>query len=899
MPVRPAVGLLVALTVLASTATPVSATPPPAATVAAVAAAPGSAGHDYATDVLGDPMDYSNSDDMLLDPGPAGSMSNLRMQDGVVRGRVGEAGYLSPLWPGYGGSVLLGRDGAAPQNQLNADRYRTVSFSAYADRDVSAGLFWFACPGGGVSNTCGGGLPFALRAGWHTYQLSPGASVFSGWPVAWRGSLTGLRLAASPGAGGAEIALDWFRVVEPGSGAEQNWTNPDGGSADILWDADPSSDNNTGDRPGWGVLTTSSARSGTVDLSVLPAGSYRIGVRTSRSTQWTVVYLDAPLPAVLTPNAVGDRDFATDVLGNPWDMNGPDDVAAIGNATAVSYAGGRLSATNTRGPGDPYVLFPTGRGLDSRVYRNLTVTSGYDGGFDLSGNPGGGSMARVVWARPGSANPGSTDDILTYSGTRTVSVDLGAADNVLLEPDTPNNYSFASAAPASAFRWDPNEDPGTRRWWVDDVQLRSDFATTGTFPITWQDNAFRPGGTARIVADTDRSGCNGVTVTGGSPVAQGVNTTSWNTAGVPAGRYWLCLTITRGATSTSAYAGGVLVVGSGGAGAAPPARNPVGSLDIASLAGTTYTVAGWTLDQDDPARSLSVDVYDTRPDGSRVGVRLTADGDRSDIAAAYPGAGGRHAYANAFRLPGAGRHQVCVFGINVGSGDNTLLGCRDVDVPGPDGSVDGAASDRVGLLSVAGWAADPDAPAAAEDVHVYVSGPAGTRGTALRTGQPRDDVARVVPFAGPRSGWQGSVPAMGEGVNQVCAFAINVNAPRNNPPLGCRSVTVRNDFGSLDVVAVNGSTATAGGWAINPNRPGEPAEIHVYDQGPSGTRGYPGFVAGGNRADLAGFGFGTAHGYLATIPLTGRGKHTVCAYAITTGGGVGNTQLGCRDVTVN
>ena len=42
---------------------------------------------------------------------------------------------------------------------------------------------------------------------------------------------------------------------------------------------------------------------------------------------------------------------------------------------------------------------------------------------------------------------------------------------------------------------------------------------------------------------------------------QGQNTTVWNTAGVPQGRYWLCLSITRGGAVTSGYAGGVLVVG--------------------------------------------------------------------------------------------------------------------------------------------------------------------------------------------------------------------------------------------------------------------------------------------------------------------------------------------------
>ena len=76
-----------------------------------------------------------------------------------------------------------------------------MAFEAYSSRDVPAGLFWFNCPGGGVGSECGGGQSFTLKAGWNTYVINPGASVFSGWPLGWGGSINGLRLGVSPGAG--------------------------------------------------------------------------------------------------------------------------------------------------------------------------------------------------------------------------------------------------------------------------------------------------------------------------------------------------------------------------------------------------------------------------------------------------------------------------------------------------------------------------------------------------------------------------------------------------------------------------------------------------------------------------------------------------------------------------
>jgi hypothetical protein len=862
--------------------------------LAAAAAAPGAAGRDYATDTFADPWDYSNTDDLLLDGGPAMNVTNTQNGVGMALVHFTNDGYVSPIWGGYGGPLFIGRDGAKPGNTLDSAQYRTVSFEAYSSRDVSAGLFWFNCPGGGVGSQCGGGTPFSLKAGWNTYILNPGSSVFGGWPLAWGGSINGLRLAVSPGAAGSDFALDWFRVSQPGSGATVSWSNPGGGSADVVWDWDSSDSNNTSGQTNWGVLASVSGSTGSIDLSALPAGSYRIGVRGSGGFGgWTGLSLAAPLPRFITPNAVGDRDYATTVLGDPWDLNGPADVAGVGGSTDLVYDGTLLAGTNVTN--DPYINLRVGAGgIDGRVYRNLTVTSAYDGPFDLRDIAGGGTMARVVWTRPGGAL-GQTDDVLTYSGSRTVSIDLGLPDNQLLEPGT-GNVSFLSATPVETIRWDPNEDRGARRWYLQDVQLRSDFSTSGTFPITWQDAAYQPGATATIIADTDRSGCDGITVASGVPVNQGTNTTVWNTAGQSAGRYWLCLRITSGNAVTSGYAGGVLVVGA----SAAPDPNPVGFFDWAALSGWTYQFAGWAFDPSAPTQAINVDVYDRRPDGTQAGTRLITNGARADVAAAYPGVGGRSGFSGSIQLVGPGRHSVCVFAINVGAGSNKLIQCRDVDVSGPIGSLDSVTSNGPSTLRVTGWASDPGAPTSAENVHFYVTAAGGTAFGAGATSQSRPDVVGAFSWAGPSTGFVATVPAAGEGPNRVCAYAINVNPPFTNPMIGCQTVNVQNALGYLDSVTVQGSRIVANGWALNPNNPRDAVELHVYDTGPAGVRGYPGFMANRSRPDVGAAypGYGDAHGFSASVPATGAGNHSVCVYAITTGGGAGNPLLGCTNVVV-
>jgi hypothetical protein len=82
-------------------------------------------------------------------------------------------------------------------------------------------------------------------------------------------------------------------------------------------------------------------------------------------------------------------------------------------------------------------------------------------------------------------------------------------------------------------------------------------------------------------------------------------------------------------------------------------------------------VRGWVIDPD-TAGACDIHAY---IDGSVWGGSHRADQDRPDVEAAYPGFGRAHGFDFSVSLP-AGSHQVCVYGINQGSGHtNPLLGC--------------------------------------------------------------------------------------------------------------------------------------------------------------------------------------------------------------------------------
>jgi L,D-peptidoglycan transpeptidase YkuD (ErfK/YbiS/YcfS/YnhG family) len=328
------------------------------------------------------------------------------------------------------------------------------------------------------------------------------------------------------------------------------------------------------------------------------------------------------------------------------------------------------------------------------------------------------------------------------------------------------------------------------------------------------------------------------------------------------------------------------------------ARSPIGYLDsVQQPTVNTVRVAGWAIDPDRLRAPIDVHVYDFRPDGSTAAVAVRADQPRSDLPPLFPGTTAGHGYVASLTLTGTGRHTVCAYGINVESGGNSTLGCRAVDLPPPIGSYD-AIGLSAGQITVGGWAADPGAPGQLHKLLVTMTGPAGTTYPVLTTGSARPDVALVYPWAGGNTGFGQTLAVQGEGQHQVC---IGVPAAPQPPvSLGCRKIEVRNAFGFLDYVAGgSGRYVSLAGWALNPNNSGERVEIHVYDEGPQGRIGVPGYRADQPRPDVAAVfpGFDGHHGYLISV-LLGPGDHRLCAYAITTGGGFANTHLGCGNVTV-
>ena len=142
-----AVGLLLAA---AATLT-LSAVPPGrglSAAVASTAAQPAMvlAGSDYATTTFGDPWDYSNGADLVLDAGPTMGLTSPSISDGMVSFTTHSA-YLSPIWGGYSMEVPVEREGTRAGNSLDANTYTACTCTSTSPLSPAS-----CCPGTPVAH---------------------------------------------------------------------------------------------------------------------------------------------------------------------------------------------------------------------------------------------------------------------------------------------------------------------------------------------------------------------------------------------------------------------------------------------------------------------------------------------------------------------------------------------------------------------------------------------------------------------------------------------------------------------------------------------------------------------------------------------------------------------------
>jgi hypothetical protein len=580
---RPAIvrrAVLSALAVCALAMTGAVVVDQPATRLAAATARP--AASDFAETAYGQPWDFSDAGQL-----PYGStVQNLATGANGLTFTAAKGQQLSLVRTELG-AIPWGRDGSA--HPIDASTYTRMSIRIKSDvfsaqPGVARGqIFWFSCPT--MTQSCEGGSFFDVTSsGWQTIDM-PLTNAYSGggYPAAWSGAIR--RLILTPNATSstaAHMQVAWIRIYQPGQRDYQVQGVPSGATS-VTWTRQGGSAADTGTIPASGGRATFPA-------DAYPAGIYDFSVN---GTVVDTLHLDQrPLVHWQSPNQYGCVEYSANVRGDAWDMSQPTDVARLLDASNVSYSGGILAATNA-GPtqNDPEVWLRLGPALDSHRFYRLRILTRYDGSFGLGGGPGGGTVARVVWGTAQyntSATWQVSRPIVLYPGWNDVLIDMSDPYNGTSDPSAAESarYTWTQAGQITFLRFDPNEDPGPRRWYVDSVQVFGDCPASGTFPIQLSDTSTQPHGDEQVTVYADSSG----TPSGqhGPQVASftipaGTGTGGSGTANVSAlatGSYRLFAQVTNGSATVGSYAPTPLQVRGGGAvprsttNACPPGQVP-------------------------------------------------------------------------------------------------------------------------------------------------------------------------------------------------------------------------------------------------------------------------------------------------------------------------------------
>ena len=302
--------------------------------------------------------------------------------------------------------------------------------------------------------------------------------------------------------------------------------------------------------------------------------------------------------------------------------------------------------------------------------------------------------------------------------------------------------------------------------------------------------------------------------------------------------------------------------------------SPIGSVDSQSgAAGGTITVRGWTADPDS-TESIKAQFY---VDGvGKASVR--ADTVRNDLASLLGANNTAHGFQTTLSGITPGKHNVCVFGINVGAGANTLLNCGDVTVPAsaPVGSLE-TVTGGTGTIAVSGWALDRDSSAAtAYKVQVDGVGAIAATADVVRT-----DVAAKYPGTSTTVGFSKTIKGVAAGSRTVSLWTQD-KPGATWVKVASKTTTVTAATGTSGAVKGAFESATAGvrsvalkGWAVDPDT-FAPVKYKIHVDGVGAAAG----SASAARSDVAQSypKWGSAHGLTATLTDVEPGRHTVTVW---------------------
>lgn len=562
------------------------------------------AASDYATEVLNDRWDMNERTDLgwtifNVDELPSPHLSDIAFAGGLFSATTvlsdptnGRSDAIIPILDSsYTGSAHVGKFGN--NYPINADRYTHFLLRMYMDPEVIDGLAVPAASSVGqffwsTGTIYDGSLTwsnfFPVSGGWVFYEIDiPALGVLGGASVAWAGNKGSLRFDPTV-VPDLDIAIDWIRLVSNEAVCYRTITWTEAGSVDLYLDDDANAANGN-----LGLLKKGATGTSYAFLAGgLAPGNYYVALTTDEgaSFSYSTGYYEVteqPIAVFTKPSAEGsDQDFATVIMGNPWDFTALSDIDLANNVndaqikTNFTYEdlAGNVHTGNTvysakanipaAGWGDPQVFFLSAayRGknytIDPVRYHNLVAKMGIYGNHSTAT----GSVARVFYMRTDQHwYENVSQDIVIrhkaggYPVMHKIVTDL---KTLILEEGGASPSHSGWTGIIDSFRIDPHEFKDGREFFYDDVRITADWKADASFTIEWTADA--PAGTTMSLwRDTDTSDFNGTKI---ADVSYSSGSYVWDTSGVTGGTYHLyaVLSSNGGININKVYATGPLII---------------------------------------------------------------------------------------------------------------------------------------------------------------------------------------------------------------------------------------------------------------------------------------------------------------------------------------------------
>jgi hypothetical protein len=588
-------------------------------------------GDDYFTQVLHEPRDMNQYTDMRWQ---TFGVHNIAIANSVWSATTSNTGGYSEIYLLYPGFSFLPVGGATDQSvaeigktgwnyPVSTSKYKQLSFRLKAPAGASAASNWWHASYTNVSFTLESGhLEGDYKTpdnNWQVYVQN----------LPWNSPIYGLGFRFGPVTG--NFQFDWLRLTDAATSPQYTirFSVADVQSGDVVdlycYTAPQIvADNYCGQIAANIAVNTAGIYNYAWKTAYLPPDEYyvyavvRRGATTSSDvSNGPLTIKSAPLLQIDSPSMTSGPDFATEVNGNPWDMNDNTDIFTSADfyrpphdfaGSCPCFANGELYGTVGRydsidpaGFSDPFIYLKVRQNypIDTSRYKYLTYRYKIDRGswWSNSGDrlvyDSGRHVYPAAWLVRAiffgtfplnvAQSSNTTNDLVVLEEWNTYQLDLSkAAARGYWEPHVPETGGYWTGL-KYGFRFDFLE--GVDDWTIhlDYVKLTGDDTANASYTVHWSQLE----GSSPTAIDFYRSSSpntclsSGTQIyhwqpgTGGTPPPAGpyraylpviiggsAGPTSfvWNTSAVAPGTYYICGRVSDGVNTTTMVSEAAVVI---------------------------------------------------------------------------------------------------------------------------------------------------------------------------------------------------------------------------------------------------------------------------------------------------------------------------------------------------